>query len=519
MQLYWTPYLYPLLLALVIVSALSIYSLFHRKEQAALIFFLTMFTMFVWIGAYLLEIACVSKEWKLIWANIQFAAIGAAPVLWVITTLRLIGRPVPKPHSIVLLLLIPVITNILAWTHETHHLFRGDPIVVMYPGIILLQADYAWWHNAVFVPFVYLLFLFSFIILVHESMHAKKVFRRHYLFLIFGIVLPLLGSVLYVFSVPPFENFNPTSILFSFTGIFFGPAIFKFNMFDILPLAWDTIIGEIKDGIIVIDNRERILDYNDSAKLIFPALKQSSVGKPIAVTLKVFGPYMDRMRTVGQIDEELKISLAGSTVFFNIRIFPVTNNREKVVGKTILVTDVTEKTKLLQKLHSLASIDDLTRVYNRRYFFELFEIEIDRAQRKKQPLSLILIDLDKFKRVNDNYGHAVGDTVLKEVAAFCKNSLRRFDILGRYGGEEFIVFLPETKLSEAHMVAERIRTTIERTPITIGEKSLSITSSFGIASRESEAGITSDMLFALADKALYEAKEKGRNTVIASPPL
>lgn len=228
---------------------------------------------------------------------------------------------------------------------------------------------------------------------------------------------------------------------------------------------------------------------------------------------------MDRMRMGHQLDEELKISVAGSTAFFNIRMFPVFNSRKKIVGKTILVTDVTEKTKLLQKLHSLASIDDLTDIYNRRYFFELLEMEIERAHRKKQPLSLILIDLDKFKLVNDNHGHAAGDTVLKKVAAFCKNSLRRFDILGRYGGEEFIVFLPETKLSEAQTVAERIRTTIERTPITIGEKSISVTSSFGIASHESEAEITSDMLFALADKALYEAKEKGRNRVITTSPL
>jgi len=166
-----------------------------------------------------------------------------------------------------------------------------------------------------------------------------------------------------------------------------------------------------------------------------------------------------------------------------------------------------------------ATLDALTGFYNRRQLEERIKQEIASAQRQKTPLCAIMTDIDHFKNVNDTYGHAVGDLVLKTVSRVMRSQLREYDIAGRYGGEEFALLLPFTKLKEAKMVAERLRKTIEATKIDISEvnpdidkKEINVTISLGIYEFKNDDA--EDDLLKKADKALYEAKGTGRNRVI-----
>ena len=161
----------------------------------------------------------------------------------------------------------------------------------------------------------------------------------------------------------------------------------------------------------------------------------------------------------------------------------------------------------------LATVDPLTGVYNRRKLFELAEREFARADRYPSPLSVLMLDIDDFKAVNDTYGHAAGDRLLEEVADICRNSLRETDILGRYGGEEFAVVLPSTERRDvATVVAERLRKAIGAASVDVGEESLSATVSIGVAERrESDEDV--HVLFERADEALYEAKAGGKDQV------
>jgi|GEM_PF-4809594 len=184
---------------------------------------------------------------------------------------------------------------------------------------------------------------------------------------------------------------------------------------------------------------------------------------------------------------------------------------EGVVGAII---DVTEERALRAHLEDLAATDPLTGAFNRRAFTERALSEIERCQRLEHALSMILFDLDHFKKLNDTYGHQAGDAALKSVTALFRDSLRRpTDILGRMGGEEFAIMAVDCDIVEAMALAERLRARLEGSPVRWSQCDLSLTASFGVT-RVMETGQSGlDLAMRQADKALYAAKENGRNQV------
>ena len=178
----------------------------------------------------------------------------------------------------------------------------------------------------------------------------------------------------------------------------------------------------------------------------------------------------------------------------------------------------TAREHLLAEVQTMATIDWLTSLYNRRHFFRLGEEEIARARRYRHPISVLMIDIDHFKLVNDNYGHSVGDEVLNSIAKRILAGLRQSDFAGRYGGEEFAVVLPETDLpAAAEIVAERLRDTIAARPVETAEGPLPVTISVGVASVDVEHENLLDAL-TRADAGLYSAKHAGRNRVVRWSP-
>ncbi len=185
-------------------------------------------------------------------------------------------------------------------------------------------------------------------------------------------------------------------------------------------------------------------------------------------------------------------------------------------GKVILMaSDITERVQLYQEVQRLADQDVLTGCFNRRHFMTLATQEIQRASRYNHPLSLLMMDIDHFKNFNDRYGHQIGDQLLCNMVILCQSQIRNTDILGRYGGEEFVVLMPETATEGAMQASERLRGKIEKMKINTSEGGLSITVSMGLASldRSLPETPTLDTLIKCADRALYAAKNAGRNCI------
>lgn len=210
----------------------------------------------------------------------------------------------------------------------------------------------------------------------------------------------------------------------------------------------------------------------------------------------------------------------GSGFPVSFTVTPLLKNGVRI-GAVVAFQDTTERQELARQLRILASTDSLTGAYNRRHFLQLLEQEMARHQRYGEPAALLMLDLDHFKQVNDHYGHAAGDSVLKFFAACARRMLRRSDHLGRLGGEEFAILLPDTDADGARELAERLRQAIAESPVESEAGSIHYSVSIGIALFRHDDS-TADSILARADHALYRAKHAGRNQVameddIASP--
>ena len=170
------------------------------------------------------------------------------------------------------------------------------------------------------------------------------------------------------------------------------------------------------------------------------------------------------------------------------------------------------------KVARLAMQDDLTGIANRRHFYRQAEAEFAHFHRSKQPLTLLMLDLDHFKRINDQYGHGVGDAVLIRFTQYVSTQIRQEDLLGRVGGEEFAILLRDATIDQAKTIGERIREGVAQLPIFGGDDADRFTVSIGIATAE-DADASFDVLFGRADKALYLAKQDGRNRVAIAAPV
>ncbi len=172
--------------------------------------------------------------------------------------------------------------------------------------------------------------------------------------------------------------------------------------------------------------------------------------------------------------------------------------------------------KQFQRFSSIktkAIYDNLTNLYNRQYFEEKLITEVEKSFQEGSPLSLIMVDIDHFKKVNDTFGHPEGDKVLREIASLLKASVREKDTVARYGGEEFVLILPDAGIQKATIISERIRRKVESTPFEVGETHTHITVSLGISNFPDHHPKSKGDLVKMADQALYDAKREGRNRV------
>ena len=191
------------------------------------------------------------------------------------------------------------------------------------------------------------------------------------------------------------------------------------------------------------------------------------------------------------------------------RHMPVLEN-----GKPLAMLSIREFDIACQHFHSLSRTDELTGLSNRRHFMESLDAEFKRHDRLQTPLCVAMLDIDKFKSINDTYGHDVGDEVLRQLADILRGRLRSYDVVGRLGGEEFALMFPETDLDDALTVCEHLRERIRARVVQAGTATIRFTASFGVTEVANDTGDCTDVLVR-ADKLLYRAKTEGRDKVVS----
>ena len=209
-------------------------------------------------------------------------------------------------------------------------------------------------------------------------------------------------------------------------------------------------------------------------------------------------------------------AISDPTQYYHISCARSLDVSDKFQGSIIVIEDITNRKTLEKELEKLATTDPLTGAKNRRFFLQLFEQEISRFQRYQKPFGLLILDIDHFKIINDTYGHDTGDKVIKNLVVESMSVLRDSDIFARWGGEEFIILLPESNVHEASTVAERLRSKLSKVEITSKDETL-ITYTVSIGLRvvnQEETDVHVNEIIREADESLYTAKKRGRNRVV-----
>lgn len=490
-------------------AALLGYATRQRRERFPRYFIGLMCISCLYAVGYGAELMAPDLETMNRMLRVQYLGIPFLSLCWVgLAWSYLDSRGLPRPLRY-FLLLVGCAVLLAFQTNEFHHLFYTGIAFERIDGLSIAHARKGplyWFH----IAFLNLAIAFGVVLFFRAWRQSMRIYRAQSFCLLIGSFFPWGFHLFYLAGLSPYQmDLGPFGLAAS--GVLFSVAAFRHGMLDILPVARDLVFDGLSEGVIVLDGREQIIDFNRAATGFVPGLGPQAIGQPLAA-LASGQPIAEAIRKsrasdpgAGPLCAEIAVAGDGGEHYYELRLSPRLDRDGVVQCHALLLLDVTEKRQLLAQLHQLASIDPLTGALNRRQL----DLEARRlfrlAQRTGAPLSVALIDIDHFKAINDSQGHQAGDERLCQIAALMRARLRATDVLGRLGGDEFVVVLPSTGSAAALALMAGLN---ERCQVENGS-----TLSIGVAEWHPRVPDL-EALLAEADQALYRAKRAGRNQVM-----
>ena len=490
--------------------------------------------MTMWSGFYSTRWMNVSLDAKLFSFNLMYVGVSWLPTLFLLFVLAFthsdawLGK-----RNVCLLAIQPILSTVLFWTNEYHHLFYLSLDLVQENGF--LAVDFVrgpwYWINIVYS---YTIIGIAFLVLSQCALRWSPLYLNQYRLILIGSLVPWAASAYSEFYFSQWHGLDLAPLMFGLSGISYVFAIFHTHFMDLIPIARSLLIENMRDGVLVLDMRNRIMDINPAMESFIEGNISSYIGKN---AFEVFQPWMEKTDLFLEKTEtrlELKVPKDPSR-YVDLQVTPLYDRSQSMNGHLMVFRDITESKQvekrlryvndrlqgqlieigLLQsKLREQAIRDPLTNIFNRRYLDETLDRELSRAAREDYPVCVIMVDIDHFKRVNDTYGHEAGDLVLKAIAETLAEHSRRGDFACRYGGEEFVVVLPNISLETACERAADLRKSLLQLSVPYEHYSLSVTISMGIACFP-ENGQTRESTLRAADQAMYAAKEAGRDHILS----
>lgn len=488
----------------------------------------------IWSGAYAMTWSLTELQDKVLWLKVMYIGVVSVPALFLIFTLQITQHDNwLTSRNLVLLALEPLTILVLLWL-DVRSMF--DQIDVTQRGgftVLHIERGPGFWLNTFYS---YALVLLAFVALGVGSMRANRFFRRQYLIILIGSVIPFAASLFTQARYEEMADLDMVPVSFAVMSVLYAYAVFRHQFMDLLPVARGRLIESMGDGVLVVDAKGRIVDINPAMKGFLDDEPAALIGRNISEVLNLWSHDVDQLLEGFETRTELKFR-GKPTRYLDLRITPLYNDGDALNGRLIVFRDVTDRkfveqnlrramdrlqTQLIEigtlqsQLREQAIRDALTNVFNRRYLEETLERELARAERESYPLCIIMMDLDYFKDVNDTYGHEAGDVVLKALAETVMRQSRHGDFVCRYGGEEFVLVMPNIGIETARQRAEELHQTVNALNIPYGIFNLTTTISMGVAAYP-EHGKSKEELLRAADRAMYIAKNTGRNRVVVYP--
>ncbi len=511
----WTPYAGILFATASLLLLVLGVILPYRRMPGGIPLVLLLLSCALWALLSGLEGAAVGQAHKIFFSKLFYLASVPAPPLMLVFALAYRRRQEElTPANLAMIFAPAPIFVLLAWTNELHGLiwtgFSPGPI----PGsnILVYHHGVGFWFVSLYGVVCSALAIYH---LGRLFLKSHGPYRRQLGALVVGLIFPWVGSCLYIFDLGALAGIDLVAVSFSLTAAALAWGVLRQHMFDLLPIARDILIESMEDGVLVLDSQDRIIDVNLAARHML-SIHSPIIGEPLSNGLADWPDLVHHLNRIQQGEQDVLVG--GQAPFYlDLHVVPVHSSPENLSGRLVTLRDVTDRRKLQEELEHkslemerLSVTDWLTQFYNRRYAEQALTAEFNRAARYGGPLAIGLFDLDLFKQVNDRYGHAAGDQVIRSVADQLRACIRTVDVAARFGGEEFLIIFPNTSLQDAYQALERLRNNLATCLVQGVDEP--VTLSGGVTAWF--AGDQPGEALKRADRLLYRAKNGGRNQIV-----
>lgn len=495
-----------LLTAVILLSYITTYVLSKSKVNYIKYFSALSVCLSIYVFGYLLEFNSSTLDQMIFWNQIQYIGVPFYSALWFSVALiytdkikSLVGL------KLLLLFAIPIITFVVRITNSIHYIFYSYYELRTTAGFPVMHFGKGPWYYVQMVYHILLLTLTAGVFIM-EYIKGNKDDKRKYGLLAIASLAPYLSFIFILLDYKQI-SIDYGALIIPITASIVVYTIIYYDFLGVKTLARDTMFNNNSDGMLIIDNNNKIIDFNEQARHFFNSLNidlQQKNLENIVIDTKIL------MQLNSTEDEEIITDNAGAKVYYDITTSVMYDGRNRKLGVLKTIRDITDKMKILKQLEEQATVDELSGLINRRQFINLAEKEFLRAKRYKNVFTLLMIDIDHFKKINDEKGHDAGDQVIKEIGRQLNEGFRKTDISARLGGEEFTVILINTNLEEGMALAEQFRERISNVMVSYEGEDIQFTVSIGITVFDSKAENFNHLL-KLSDQAMYQAKQKGRN--------
>ncbi|WP_138494471.1 histidine kinase N-terminal 7TM domain-containing protein [Paenibacillus pinistramenti] len=507
-------YVAAIVLGGVISLSLGFYSLFRLlNAPGGRYYMISAFLASSFNFAYLFELTSSSLSGIKFWLKVEYLFLPLIPPVILLMCCTYVGMRIRR-RVIYLLLVIPISTILMQTTNDWHHFYYTSVSLRADAPFPVAKIEHGPYFYVYFV-FTYSCFASGIMILLSQLGKVLMRFRLQILAMVAGILAPTVASFFYVGDMSPYGiDLGPVFMSCSF--IFHAVALLRYQMFNAAPIARDKVFESMKEGVIVLSEDDKIVDFNNAVRGVIPQMSAELIGRPLAEALRDNEALAAVLAAGVECDAE---HIQGRvTRHYHILFSTIINKNGTKMGRIVTFVDMTERVSMEQRLKYLASTDSLTRLFNKTAVFNRSEELLKGLPHSPYSFSfsVIMFDIDYFKQINDTYGHEAGDQALIHLSLIIRENLGDSALAGRYGGDEFIICMPHTEVSEAGELAECIRRKVAESSLSVGESRISMTSSFGIAHTAGLTGGSGEAMQQLvrqADDALYEAKRRGRNRV------
>ena len=527
-------------LVLILNALLALFLAYQLRRQSdapgrnSMIWMLVMLA--VWAFCYAMITLSPTLEDKIFWLKLENIGILTVPSFWFLFVLHYTQFDGwLNKFTSALFFVIPVIALAAIFNPSWfHHFYSSVQPLSENQGPLVISRGPVYYLS---LAQSYILYLTGIGLLLWRFIQYRNVFRRQVFILIGAVLIPFLINLFYQFApgiIPEHSvRIDLTPISFTITAFLLSIVIFGLRLFDLIPIARYKVLENIPQMVFVIDAQDRVLDANIVAQNSLEKSLDEIVGGDVIEVFRQWPELINRFLTTHEAHEEIQIP-GDPPRTLEIIVSALYNRFKQLEGRIIVAHDVTHRKRLenelkyanvilekqledikqlREELQEQAIRDPLTNVYNRRFLADAMDRELAQAGRSEKPASVVILDIDFFKQFNDTYGHRCGDYVLQYMAKFLGERIRRGDVLCRYGGEEFVVFMPNAPMGAAYQRAESWRNEIANTFIDYEGLHLKTSFSAGVAGYPAH-GTDSDLILRAADKSLYQAKNSGRNRVV-----